>query len=36
MFKPNYKVLPKESKLIKTTCKECETKVKPVNVTLRR
>ena len=36
MPKPNYGVLLKESRLIKTTCKEYKVKVKPVNITLRR
>jgi len=36
MPKPNYKVLLKESRLIKTTYKEREVKVKLVNITLRR
>jgi len=36
MLKPNYKVLLKKSKLIKTTYKERKVKVKPVNITLRR
>ena len=36
MPKPDYRVLLKESRLIKTTYKECKVKVKPVSVTLRR
>ena len=36
MPKLNYRVPLKKSKLIKTTYKECEMKVKPVNITLRR
>jgi len=36
MPRPDYGVLLKESKLIKTTYKERKVKVKLVNVTLRR
>jgi len=36
MPKPNYRVLLKESRPIKTTYKERKVKVKLVNVTLKR
>ena len=36
MLRPDYRVLLKESKLTKTTCKKCEVKVKLVNVALRK
>ena len=36
MLKLNYRVLPKESRLTKTTCKERKIKIKLVNVALKR
>jgi len=36
MLKLNYRVPLKESKLIKTTCKERKVKVKLISVALRR